>query len=171
MVAVRDALDITESDLFDEPLPGGNGERPKPELVCLDRYKTHLFGTVGDKPDHPQPGDVWNAWSTESGERAWKVRVPCKRDGCHGRTFAWRKVVLGAVVDGKPSDLLPDRFPELRDVMSNGWRGTVLICEGESDTDAARAQGARAITAGQALAWNEHRAASGAGRHRGEDRC
>ena len=59
------------------------------------------------------------------------------------------------MVVGKPSDLLPYRFPELRDVWGNGWRGTVMICEGESDTDAARGEGARAITAGQAGAWKD----------------
>jgi hypothetical protein len=149
-------LGLSVGDLRDEPRENGQRQhtQSEPERPCLGRYKTHLFGTVGSDPDHPQPGDLWNVWFTESGERAWKVRVPCKRDGCDGRTFAWRQAVLGAVVEGKPSNLLPYRFPELRDVMGDGWRGTVLICEGESDTDAARKHGARAITAGQALAWD-----------------
>jgi hypothetical protein len=109
---------------------------------------------LGFDPYRPEPGHLWYGWHTETGERAWRIRIPCQRPGCDGRTFAWRQTVERRITCGKPADLLPYRYPELDAALRHGWKGPVLICEGESDTDAARAHGAQAVTAGSAGAWN-----------------
>jgi putative DNA primase/helicase len=165
--AIMAALGWTIGDLHDEPraprsaFPSFQVSAPAPkpktaaerEPACLARHPEHLYAQAGFDPYRPEPGHIWYPWHTETGERAWRVRVPCQRVGCDRREFRWRKTDGRRTTFGMASDLLPYRYPELDAALRNGWQGPVLITEGESDCDAARAHGAQAVTAGSAGDW------------------
>lgn len=159
---------ITEADTFAEPPrrpdPGKQRAprpprtrpqtRPKPaapaEPECLGKHAEHRWPRIGT-PDRPNDGVRWHTYADRDGTViTYQVRLTCTRDGCDGRTF--RPVTpdaRGMLRQRGPKGVRPlYRLPDF--LADAAAEAPVIVCEGESDTDAAAAAGWAATTMGPA---------------------